>query len=67
MFGQLLSVAERLLQFAEMLRFTAFYSEVGISLFDAGLLGANSLSIRPWAYKSSLQVVLVLHNPSWCC
>ena len=38
MFGQLLPVTERLLHFAEILRFTAFNSvQVGISPFDAVL------------------------------
>ena len=66
MFGQLLPVTERLLRFAEILRFTAFNSAVGISLFDAVPLGASSLSIRLWAYTSFLQLVLALHYPSWC-
>ena len=64
MFGQLLPVTERLLQFAEILGFTACNSAVEISSFDAVPLGANSLSIRLWAYTSFLQVVLVLHYPS---
>ena len=48
------------------MRFTAFKSAVEISPFDAVPLGANSLSIRLWAYTSILQLVLVLHYPSWC-
>ena len=39
MFGQLLPVTERLLQFAEILRFTALTVQVGISPFDAVLGG----------------------------
>ena len=46
MFGQLLPVTEHLLQFAEILRFTAVMVQEGISPFDAVPLGANSLSIR---------------------
>ena len=53
-------------QFAEILRFTAFNSAVEISPFNAVHLGANSLSIRLWAYTSFLQLVLVLNYPSWC-
>ena len=49
MFGQLLPVKGRLLQFAEILRFTAVIVQVGISPFDAVPLGANSLCIRLWA------------------
>ena len=66
MFGQLLPVTERLLQFAEILRFTAFNSAVEISPSDAVPLGANSYSIRLWAYTYFLQLVLVLHYPFWC-
>ena len=39
MFGQLLPVTERLLQFAEILRFTALIVQVGISPFHAVLGG----------------------------
>ena len=71
LFGQLLPVTERLLQFAEILRFTAvIVQEEGISPFDAVPLGANSLSIRLWAYTPLLQLVLVLYYPfkgGWCC
>ena len=64
-FGQLLPVTERLLQFAEIARFTALNSAVGITPFDEVPLGANILSIRLWAYTYFLQLVLVLHYPSW--
>ena len=50
MLGQLLPLTERLLQFAEILRFTAALVQEGISPFDAVPLGANSLSIQLWAY-----------------
>ena len=66
MFGQQLTVTERLLQFVEILRCTAFNSAVEISPFDAVSLGANSLSIRLWAYTYFLQLLLALHYPSWC-
>ena len=63
MFGQLLPVTERLLQFAEILRFTAVIVQEGIRPFDAVPLGANSLSIRLWTYTPFLQLVLVLYYP----
>ena len=53
MFGKLLPVTERLLQFAEILRFIAFNSASG----------DQSVSIRLWAYTPFLQVVLVLYYP----
>ena len=56
MFRQLLPVTDRVLQFAEILRFTALIVQVGISPFDAVPLGANSLSIRLWAYTTFLQL-----------
>ena len=63
MFGQPLPVTGQLLQFAEMLRFTAVIVQEGISPLDAVPLGANSLSIRLWAYTPFLQLVLVLYYP----
>ena len=41
MFGQLLPVTERLLQFAEILRFTAVIVQEGISPFDCGTFGGK--------------------------
>ena len=70
MFGQLLPVTERLQQFEEILRYTAVTVREGISPFDVVPLGANSHSIRLWAYKSFLQLVLVLCYPfegGWFC
>ena len=61
MFRQLLPATEGLLQFAEILRFTAFNRAVEVSPFDAIPLAANSLSIRLWAYISFLQLALALH------
>ena len=65
MLGQLLPATERLLHSSRRYcASTAFNSAVEISPFDAVPLGANSLSIRLWAYTSFLQLVLTLHYPS---
>ena len=63
MFGQILPVTERLQQLTEILRFTAVIVQVGISRFDAIPLGANSLSIRLWAYTPFLPLVLIFYYP----
>ena len=69
-FGQVLPMTERLLQFAEILCLTQLLIvKVVISRFNVAL-GANSPSIPLLAYASFLQLVLVLFyhfKGVWCC